>query len=168
VLYADRDDADRKLAQIPPRAVLRELGPKDLAISTEVSAAAKETEFDAPRYNDTSSGFRSSLEGSVHDPVHLWVGGARGDMGPMSSPNDPVFFLHHCNVDRMWEAWMQRNNRSYQPNMSASPREHFGLRIDDVLPLTPGDIPIRATLDMTEVFRYDSFANTGAQVGEQF
>lgn len=26
-------------------------------------------------------------------------------MGPMTSPNDPVFFVHHCNVDRIWYNW---------------------------------------------------------------
>ena len=39
----------------------------------------------------------------------------------------------------------------------------LGLRIDDVLPLSPGNIPIRATLDMTKVFRYDNFHNTGSK-----
>ncbi len=42
--------------------------------------------------------FRNRLEGwygpgSVHDRVHLWVGGS---MLPGSSPNDLVFFLHHA------------------------------------------------------------------------
>ena len=35
----------------------------------------------------------------MHNLVHRWVGGS---MGPGTSPNDPVFFLHHCNVDRIW------------------------------------------------------------------
>jgi tyrosinase len=39
---------------------------------------------------------------NLHNRVHVWVGGS---MGPMSSPNDPVFFLHHCNVDRLWAEW---------------------------------------------------------------
>ena len=39
----------------------------------------------------------------------------------------------------------------------------LGLRIDDVLPLSPGNIPIRATLDITKVFRYDNFHNTGSK-----
>jgi len=34
--------------------------------------------------------------------VHVWVGGS---MLPMSSPNDPIFMLHHCNVDRIWAKW---------------------------------------------------------------
>jgi len=26
--------------------------------------------------------------------------------GTGHSPNDPVFYLNHCNVDRIWEAWL--------------------------------------------------------------
>jgi len=45
--------------------------------------------------------------------VHVWVGGS---MGPMSSPNDPVFFLHHCNVDRLWAQWWSDDpKRPYLP-----------------------------------------------------
>ncbi len=29
-------------------------------------------------------------------------------MGPASSPNDPVFFLHHSNIDRMWAIWPRK------------------------------------------------------------
>ncbi|MGW3248681.1 tyrosinase family protein [Streptomyces sp. NPDC001070] len=72
-------------------------------------------------YSANSDGFRGRLEGFtpnpdpanprpwLHNQVHTWVG---GDMLPMSSPNDPVFFLHHCNVDRIWESWLQHNNGS--------------------------------------------------------
>ena len=45
--------------------------------------------------------------------------------------------------------------------MSQSPEDYSGLRIDDVLPVSPGNIPIRKTLDITNVFRYDNFDNTG-------
>ena len=27
----------------------------------------------------------------------------------LSVPNDPVFYLNHCNVDRIWEGWMQKH-----------------------------------------------------------
>jgi tyrosinase len=154
---------DGIFGQIPPRGVLRELGQHDeLPTPTKVDDAAKATEFDSPRYNGDSTGFRTNVEMNLHNHVHVWVGGVRGDMGPISSPNDPVFFLHHCNVDRIWEAWMQTNDRLYQPDMSASERDYLGVRIDDVLPVSPGDIAIRRTLDMTRVYRYDSFVNTGS------
>lgn len=38
----------------------------------------------------------------LHGRVHLWVGGS---MGASSSPNDPIFWLHHANLDRIWAEW---------------------------------------------------------------
>jgi tyrosinase len=50
---------------------------------------------------------------SLHNRVHVWVGGS---MAPLSSPNDPVFFLHHCNVDRLWGSWQNDNPTvAYKP-----------------------------------------------------
>jgi hypothetical protein len=48
--------------------------------------------------------FRPTLEASarMHNSVHNWVG---GHMGGGASPNDPIFFMHHCNVDRLWAMW---------------------------------------------------------------
>ncbi|KAJ3097434.1 hypothetical protein HDU97_004882 [Phlyctochytrium planicorne] len=46
------------------------------------------------------------LEG-MHNGVHMAVGGdGSSDMWQVNrSPNDPVFFLHHANVDRYWYLW---------------------------------------------------------------
>ncbi|MBR9920709.1 MAG: tyrosinase family protein [Bacteroidetes bacterium] len=41
-----------------------------------------------------------------------------GSMEPLDvSPNDPAFFLHHCNVDRIWAEWqlLPDNADKYQP-----------------------------------------------------
>ena len=55
--------------------------------------------------------FRTCLEERLHNPVHAIIG---KQMGSASSPNDPVFFLHHANVDRLWDLWQRRNgNRGY-------------------------------------------------------
>lgn len=40
--------------------------------------------------------------GSVHVGAHRWVAGA---MNSGSSPRDPIFYLHHGNVDRLWDEW---------------------------------------------------------------
>ena len=48
-----------------------------------------------------SNRFRSSLEGA-HNSIHVAVD---GHMLAMTSPNDPIFFLHHANVDRLWAKW---------------------------------------------------------------
>lgn len=40
-----------------------------------------------------------------HKSVHNFVGGALGSMSKLSSPADPLFWLHHANVDRIWALW---------------------------------------------------------------
>ncbi|KAF6815975.1 hypothetical protein CSOJ01_03244 [Colletotrichum sojae] len=46
------------------------------------------------------------LEGLPHAQIHSVI---FGDMGPATSPNEPLFFLHHANVDRVWAKWQGRN-----------------------------------------------------------
>jgi hypothetical protein len=36
----------------------------------------------------------------------------RGNMAVMTSPDDPLFFLHHANVDRMWAIWQDYWNQT--------------------------------------------------------
>ncbi|MEO7305907.1 MAG: tyrosinase family protein, partial [Ferruginibacter sp.] len=57
---------------------------------------------------ETPDSFRTYLEGglagsNMHNGMHGWVGGNMGD--PVSSPNDLIFFMHHCNIDRLWAMW---------------------------------------------------------------
>ena len=42
--------------------------------------------------------------------MHVAVGGRSGDMGnTQASSNDPVFYLHHNNVERWWRIWQQEH-----------------------------------------------------------
>lgn len=50
--------------------------------------------------------FTTALE-APHDSFHDWV---RGDMGRVAfSAYDPIFWLHHCNIDRLWAEWQVNN-----------------------------------------------------------
>ena len=57
-------------------------------------------------------GTSGNLESNPHNQVHVDVGG-RAPSGPlrglMSNPGiaalDPIFYLHHANIDRMWAHW---------------------------------------------------------------
>jgi len=46
------------------------------------------------------------LEALPHGLPHMFFGYS---MATMSSPDDPVFWLHHCNIDRLWHLWMDCN-----------------------------------------------------------
>ena len=68
-----------------------------------------------------------------HTMIHPWVGrvisqddprtARRGTMIVSTSPNDPVFFLHHANVDRLWAAWQARS--TYEPKTKRSSRSRY-------------------------------------------
>lgn len=61
-----------------------------------------------------------------------------GTMEPLDiSPNDPAFFIHHCNVDRLWAQWqnLPGNASKYEP-AAGGPE---GYNLND--PLYPFDIP---------------------------
>ncbi|KAI8901868.1 hypothetical protein BC833DRAFT_535205 [Globomyces pollinis-pini] len=51
------------------------------------------------------STFWTSLENGPHGMVHNAIGGANGDFKQMWSTNDPIFFLHHGMVDKVWWRW---------------------------------------------------------------
>lgn len=73
----------------------------------------------------TSTDFSHRLE-YYHDVVHGWVG---GDMGFIqTSPRDPVFYLHHSMVDKLWQNWEDQstNNQSSFPNGS-TPMVHYSV-----------------------------------------
>jgi tyrosinase len=43
------------------------------------------------------------LEQTPHNDVHSTLGGWMGD--PMTAAQDPIFWLHHANIDRLWTLW---------------------------------------------------------------
>jgi tyrosinase len=42
------------------------------------------------------------LEGNPHNSVHGFI---RGDMGGYRSPRDPIFWMHHNMIERIWWEW---------------------------------------------------------------
>lgn len=65
--------------------------------------------------------FEQSLEGSPHNNGHVVSGalssGKIGHIGDGLSPLDPIFWLHHCMVDRVWAEW-QVNHTTPDPGES--------------------------------------------------
>lgn len=58
-----------------------------------------------------------TMEGNPHGFAHTSFGGSIQD--PSTAPKDPLFFLLHCNVDRLWAKWQRKNGR-FDPSVAAS------------------------------------------------
>jgi len=96
----------------------------------------------------------------MHNGVHLWVGGVwgfdnahgphQGTMALNTSPNDPVFWLHHSNIDRIWAQWERMHGRQYEPVSGAKKGQNIG---DSMWPYnTVGiDTRIRDLLDISRL-----------------
>ncbi|UXI69014.1 tyrosinase family protein [Tahibacter amnicola] len=56
-------------------------------------------------------GTQGILERTPHNTVHNWIGAFMPTAG---SPRDPIFFMHHSNIDRIWAYWnaLGRSNTS--------------------------------------------------------
>jgi len=87
--------------------------------------------FDTAYWDVFSKGFSNAIEGwlngpQLHNRVHVWVGGS---MLLNTSPNDPVFFVNHCNEDRIWALWQDlRFNFGYPADGTI--RDRNGKKID--------------------------------------
>ena len=46
----------------------------------------------------------------MHNQGHVWIGGT---MLSQASPNDPAFFYHHANVDRLYQRWLENSGQVY-------------------------------------------------------
>jgi len=75
--------------------VVRGPGPESglAAIAAGVPSAMAKTTYDD---------FTAPING-IHGSVHIWVGGTMSDASVSAA--DPVFWLHHANLDRLWWAW---------------------------------------------------------------
>jgi tyrosinase len=139
-------------------------------VRTAVLRGEPNVVYDADPWDRNSASFRNELEGwwpdapGMHNRVHVWVG---GDMAPATSPNDPVFYLNHCNVDRIWQDWQSRHgNPPYLPDKSAGSSLR-GHRLNDLLfaitrsnlfdPIYRGRVRPADLLDVSGRYVYDAF-----------
>ncbi|CAE6463755.1 hypothetical protein ACGC1H_006642 [Rhizoctonia solani] len=55
--------------------------------------------------------FWNNSERIPHDNIHRAIG---GDVRRQYSPNEPLFFVHHATIDRLWTRWQGRNETRLQ------------------------------------------------------
>jgi tyrosinase len=78
--------------------------PSELPTAAEISGVLSLGDFGS---------FTNQLEG-YHNAVHVWVGGTMGFIP--TAPCDPIFYMHHANIDRIWSQW-QASNPGKNPNL---------------------------------------------------
>ena len=114
----------------------------------------------AQQWNQLNDGKKAVMPlEQPHNDIHLAVGGfdvpnqgnfspvadANGDMGENDTAGlDPIFFFHHCNVDRMFWVWQKRNG--YTDGLDIFPN-YPGTNTSDSQGATPG-VPANAWLDL--------------------
>lgn len=130
----------------------------------KISAWAREEDwefFNAPTLAPfrTLFGTRNRAGGGEtqgHGIIHTFVG---GDMSStVTAPNDPIFWCHHSNVDRVWAAWQARNGsfvrgeHTYDPAWLADRVEGF---VDETgAPVPP--VHVNTLVETTPLgYRYD-------------
>lgn len=109
----DELDGDIDLV-LKPGALQRKFGDGAMPTAQEATEAVLTYRpYDVAPFNrdsDIAQSFRNYLEGwwpnrsALHNGVHVYIG---GQMQTGSSPNDPAFFLHHANIDRLWALYQE-------------------------------------------------------------
>jgi tyrosinase len=78
----------------------------------------------------------------VHDQIHGWTGGINpdnpqqgGDMGNIATAAfDPIFWAHHCMIDRLWYLWQLRHGmNNIPPSYLSLKLVPFGFDVQGVL-----------------------------------
>jgi tyrosinase len=93
--------------------------------------------------------FQNQIE-DIHGGVHVWTGGTMG--GVPTAAYDPLFWAHHCMIDRLWYLWQLRHPGSSVPTSLLGRA------------LAPFPMTVRETLNVTQL-GYDYAASTAAAKG---
>lgn len=57
-------------------------------------------------------GFNQSIDFGLHGNVHVGIG-ASDNMGSVPwAARDPIFWAHHCNIDRLWASWNKNGGQN--------------------------------------------------------
>jgi tyrosinase len=80
-------------------------------VNTNVASALSLSPFPLTNFQrGTQNAFETSFEPTPHGQVHNLIGGA---MASLQSPMDPIFWLHHGQVDRLLHAWVLSGSKRY-------------------------------------------------------
>ncbi|MEQ5768802.1 tyrosinase family protein [Halomonas sp. H33-56] len=80
---------------------------------------------------DTFEQFNDLIE-TVHDQLHVYVGATMAST--TYAAYDPIFYSHHCMIDRLWSLWQKSHGiTNFPPGLEEIVLEPFGLTVGEVL-----------------------------------
>jgi tyrosinase len=74
------------------------------------------------------------MEGDPHGSAHVSFGGSISSVP--TAAKDPLFFLLHCNVDRLWAKWQEQNSRfdaAVAESYTGDPTNRVGHNLADTM-----------------------------------
>jgi hypothetical protein len=98
-----------------------------------------------------SLGFNPRLDQNPHFFTHFALG---GDMAEFSTVGaDPMFYLHHSNIDRLWESWNRLGNKNPTDPKYLDRKFSYGDRSGKRV-----DLPVSASDRTAQLgYEYDSY-----------
>lgn len=95
--------------------------PPSPQVPNDTAGALAETVFENVGGASGFGGSRTvgtggTLEGVPHGSMHNRIAGSTGFMRDFTqAPLDPIFWLHHCNIDRLWKVWLRQGGGRADP-----------------------------------------------------
>jgi tyrosinase len=161
VLGGDGSTTYNYQASIPNPHKLQRRFDKSARVSTSEQVASL---MDTSSFETMAEG----LEWQLHGTPHVAIG---GDMANMYSSNDPLFYLHHCQVDRLWAEWQKDHPANAGDFSGANPINGGKASTSDVMSLGPylkkyaADRPVSALLSVSSLGYTYSFGSKSSESG---
>ena len=165
---------------VSDRSELMNSGGRLLPSAVDLEALTRFTKFSSEGSSQSFGGRRVNLplhnrtphspfEGTPHDTVHGLIGGWMGSF--LRAARDPVFWLHHANIDRLWERWLSLGDGRANPSDDGQGNpwleqefEFFDVETDELVKMTGAEL-----LDTAKQlgYKYDSLTGESLADTEQ-
>jgi hypothetical protein len=109
---------------------------------------------------ESGSGLTSFPAQQMHNGMHGWIGGPGQMSNPKYSPFDPIFYLHHCNIDRLWAMWQLDGHADEYPLTGGKPQHN---RNDIMYPWTGGAAGYGTSAPIATSIPMPDFSAVGAK-----
>jgi tyrosinase len=124
----------------------------------------------SPGFGGIQTGFHhdpgtvGACEATPHNNIHVAVGGYMWSFN--TAGLDPLFWLHHCNIDRLWEVWRARSTSTGDPTQSSWRDFLFNIHNESGAAITFKSSGMSST--SSNGYKYqdisDPFARTGGSI----